>query len=106
MFDDSISSPLFDSKASYRGDDISTVEVDSTSSIKRICSRVYNGRYTANLRLEFNEGSPLMIFNKNDVRGDYVDQVQEIEEGYQIVGIYGRLENNYVRYLGFKVAKF
>ena len=109
IFEGGVTSPMFDSKARYRGDELSTVEVSSSETpFKRITSRVYNAKYTASLSLDFDseEKTPVVLYNKKDVRRDMVEEVREIPEGHQIVGVYGRLENNYVRYLGFKVAKF
>ena len=99
VFEGGVESPLFDAK------DANATEIKSypvpDKQIEKVTGQKFSG-VLFRLTLKFNDSAELTVFPESGIRANYDC---EIPPGHAIVGIYGRIHDNYIRSLGFIVME-
>ena len=99
-FEGGLKSELFDTR-NIRAQEERRIDLKGLK-ITSISSRVENITYMRQLAFNHKRGQ-LQIFDTDEPAGSV--ETRQIEEGHEIVGVYGRLWNNFCQNIGFIVAK-
>lgn len=103
IFANDVKSSFIDAKHPYVKE-TQKFEVEQNVKFTKIVARVFSGCCITKLELQQEDGGSQIIYDDHNSPYDYKIVAQEIPANHSIIGVQGRIEEEYICSLGFLVA--